>query len=94
MSTSLLEVSLLGVGTMLRLERDAWSIVKRLRQATHEYLPPPPTSGFLLVAPDTHHADWRGRLCFDFPHSAVPNFVFLKHRRVRTDPRVSSQAQL
>ena len=40
MSTSLLEVSLLGVGTVLRLERDAWSMVKRLRQATNEYAPP------------------------------------------------------
>ena len=28
---------------MLRLERDAWSMVKRLRQATNEY-PPPPSS--------------------------------------------------
>ena len=28
MSTELLEVSLLGVGTVLRLERDEWSIVK------------------------------------------------------------------
>ena len=34
MSTSMLEVYLLGVGTVLRLERDAWSMVKRLRQAT------------------------------------------------------------
>ena len=41
MSTSLLEVSLLGVGTVLRLERDAWSMVKRLRQATNEYTPAP-----------------------------------------------------
>ena len=40
MSTELLEVSLLGVGTVLRLERDAWSMVKRLRQATNEYAPP------------------------------------------------------
>ena len=40
MSTSLLEVSLLGVGTVLRLERDAWSMVQRLRQATDEYAPP------------------------------------------------------
>ena len=39
MSTSLLEVSLLRVGTVLRLERDAWSMVKRLRQATNEYAP-------------------------------------------------------
>ena len=30
MSAQLLEVSLLGVGTVLRLEGDAWSIVKRL----------------------------------------------------------------
>ena len=36
-----LEVSLLGVGTVLRLERDAWSMVKLLRQATNEYTPPP-----------------------------------------------------
>ena len=35
----MLEVSLLGVGTVLRLERDAWSMVKRLRQATNEYAP-------------------------------------------------------
>ena len=33
----MLEVSLLGVGTVLRLERDAWSLVKRLRQGTNEY---------------------------------------------------------
>ena len=26
---------------MLRLERDAWSMVKRLRQATNEYAPAP-----------------------------------------------------
>ena len=31
MSTSLLEVSLSGVRTVLHLERDAWSMVKRLR---------------------------------------------------------------
>ena len=34
-------VSLLGVGTMPRLERDEWSTVKSLRQATNEYAPPP-----------------------------------------------------
>ena len=39
MSTSLLEVPLLGVGTVHRLERDAWSMVKRLRQATNVYAP-------------------------------------------------------
>ena len=33
---------------VLRLERDAWSIVKLLRQATNEYAPPPPV---LLVRP-------------------------------------------
>ena len=42
MSARLLEVSLLGVGTVLRLERDAWSMVKWLTQATKEYAPPPP----------------------------------------------------
>ena len=41
MSAQMLEVSQLGVGTVLRLERDAWSMVKLLRQATNEYAPPP-----------------------------------------------------
>ena len=43
MSAQMTEVSLLivGLGTVLRLERDAWSMVKRLRQATNEYPPHP-----------------------------------------------------
>ena len=44
MGTQMLEVSLLGVGTVLRLQRGAWPMVKSLRQATNEYaatLPPP-----------------------------------------------------
>ena len=41
MSAQLLEVSLLGVGTVLRLERDTWLMVKWLRQATSEYATPP-----------------------------------------------------
>ena len=32
----MLEVSLLGVGTVLRLERGAWSMVKCLRKAINE----------------------------------------------------------
>ena len=39
LSAQMLEVSLSGVGTVLRLERDARSMVKRLRQATNEYAP-------------------------------------------------------
>ena len=35
-------IRLLGVGTVLCLERDAWSMVKLLRQATSEYSPPTP----------------------------------------------------
>ena len=44
----MLEVSLLlAVGTVLRLERDAWSMVKRLRQAKNEYAPiPSPRTDF------------------------------------------------
>ena len=38
MSTQMLEMSRLGAGTALRLERDAWSMVKRLRQATNNTL--------------------------------------------------------
>ena len=41
MSAQMLEVSLLRVGTVLRLERDAWSMVILLRHATNEYAPPP-----------------------------------------------------
>ena len=43
MSAQMSELSLLGVGvgTVLRLERDAWLMVKCLRQATNEYAPPP-----------------------------------------------------
>ena len=41
MSAQTLEACLLGVGKVLRLERDAWSMFKRLRQATIEYAPPP-----------------------------------------------------
>ena len=35
----LLEVSLLGIGAVLRLESDAWSTAQRLRQATNENAP-------------------------------------------------------
>ena len=35
----MLEVFLSGVGTVLRFERDTWSMVKRLRQVTNEYPP-------------------------------------------------------
>ena len=45
----MLEVSLLGEGTVLRLERDAWSMVKWLRQATDEY--PPPSRGSYIATP-------------------------------------------
>ena len=44
-SAQILEVSLLGVGTVLRLERDAWQMVKRLRQATNKDAPPSLTPG-------------------------------------------------
>ena len=42
MSAQTLEVSLLGVGAVLRFERDAGSMAKCLRQATNKYPPPPP----------------------------------------------------
>ena len=48
MSAKMLEVSLVGVGTVPRLERDAWSTVELLRQATHERLPPPTVLHFTL----------------------------------------------
>ena len=48
MGAQMLEVgmSLLVVGTVLRFERDAWSMmVKGLRQATNEYPPSSPPGG-------------------------------------------------
>ena len=64
MSSQMLEVSLLGLETVLRLARDAWSMVKPLRPATNEYAPPPtappanwvPCSPvpFFLAACDNH----------------------------------------
>ena len=51
-STQMLEVSLLGVGTALRLETDAWSTIKDLRSAPNEHASkpsPPPT----LTSPPT-----------------------------------------
>ena len=44
MGAQMLEVSLIGVGTVLLLERDARSMVNCLRQATNEYAPSPPPS--------------------------------------------------
>ena len=41
MSAQTLEVSPLGVRTLLLLERDTWSMAKWLRKATNEYAPPP-----------------------------------------------------
>ena len=45
MRAQMLEASLLGVGTVLRLERDGCVVnmmVKLLRQATNDYAPPHP----------------------------------------------------
>ena len=51
MSAQLLKVSLLGVGTVLRFERDAWSLVKRPRQAANGYAPPPPLACLIQGLP-------------------------------------------
>ena len=74
----MLEVSLLGVGTVLRLERDAWSMIKWLRQATSEYTsptpPPPPLSPSFSGA---IHAP------SPVPHTAVP--ICGRHPRNESD---------
>ena len=41
MSAEMLEVPLLGVGTVLYLERDAWPMAKFSRKTTNEYPPCP-----------------------------------------------------
>ena len=58
MSAQMLEVSLLGVGTVSLLEKDAWSMVKGLRQATCEYAPlnMPPLACPPPVVPHYGHA--------------------------------------
>ena len=47
-NAQLSEMFLLGVETVLRLERDAWSMVKWLWRATNQY--PPPLAGDVAVA--------------------------------------------
>ena len=42
MSAHILEVSLLGVGTVFRLERDAWSMVKGLPEGNQQITSPLP----------------------------------------------------
>ena len=42
MSAHILEVSLLGVGTVFRLERDAWSMVKGLLEGNQQITSPLP----------------------------------------------------
>ena len=49
MSARPLEVSLLRAETVLHLVRDAWSTVKRPRQATTEYPPPRPNTSRRFV---------------------------------------------
>ena len=66
MSVQMLEVILLGAETMLGLERDAWTMVKRLRQATNEMpisfirAPLSPLSSRIVR---THLPHWHVSLC-------------------------------
>ena len=54
MSAQMLEVSLLGVGTVLRLEGDAWSMVKGLRHKQQmNTLPPSPPRPLSPCKPTT-----------------------------------------
>ncbi|CAM9911779.1 unnamed protein product, partial [Sphacelaria rigidula] len=53
----------LGMG--LRLERDAWSMVKRRRQATNEYAPPPPLDGSVVPRDQSTHLSPFHALYFD-----------------------------
>ena len=56
MGALLLEVALSGVGRVPRLERDAWSTIKRLRQTTNDYRPPSPLPDILY---QVHRLGWR-----------------------------------
>ena len=66
----MLDVSLLGVGTVLRLERDAWSMVIRLRPATNDYAPPPPYLGGI-------HCNCMNKpsVCRAGTHTAPPKYL-------------------
>ena len=51
MSTEMLEVSLWRIRMVLRLEREAWSMVKRPRKPTNQHTPPcPPPPRFASVS--------------------------------------------
>ena len=81
----MLKVSLLGAGTVLHLERDAWSMAKRPRQATIEYayVPPPgrpcqltralvPRGMQLAERKDYVVGRCGGSVCFRFPIRLYP----------------------
>ena len=64
MSAQMLEVSLLGVGTVLRLERDAWSMLKWLRQEKNECA----ASSF---PPSWPPGSLTGRTSYDYAHTKL-----------------------
>ena len=82
------EVSLLGVGTVLRLERDASPMVKLLRQATNEYPPPPPAPSKIPTPPPTVYTTYSIYIinwCIPQPSDFVPlktAFIFSVHRSI------------
>ena len=72
MNALMLEVSLLGVGTVLLFERGAWSKAKSLRQVTNEYAPPsPPHRSVDPVShfPYTHMPSKRCQTLLYHPHT-------------------------
>ena len=92
MSAQLLEVPLVGVGTVPRLEGDEWSTVKKLRQATNEYaLPPSPPQQKTrdLPLPTTRlTTGLRDKLMHSFHHSSPilspskTTFIVSAHRSI------------
>ena len=58
MSVQMLEASLLGVGTVLRLEKDAWSN-GQITKASNKWVHPPPTCRSPALVAKTRRAPSR-----------------------------------
>ena len=70
-SAQMLEVALLGVGTVLRLERNAWSMVKRLSQSINERAALPPSTITQYIGEQQGSTyRWRCTTCYKIVHTS------------------------
>ena len=82
MSAQILEMSPSGLGTVVRLERDAWSMVIRLRPCMTMSTPPPPRAGKMPFA--TCENPSQSRKKDDLPSSILSRVLHPIFFEVRT----------